>query len=253
VDLRWRPGRHSTGSWEVAGRLLGNTLPTWVISWRDLSFRVRPASGKQLGLFPEQAVNWEYVSSRVRRILRNRQPDLARERNRAVTVLNLFAYTGGATLALASAGAAVCHVDASKSAVRWAQDNLALSGLGDREVRFIVDDARKFLAREARRGRTYDGIVLDPPTFGHGPGGERWHLEDDLSELLASCETVLSPFPLFVVLNVHTTGIGPDDVKEHLLTAFRPRGGHVTVESIGLKARTGRVIPCGVLGRWCPT
>ena len=228
--------RSSTGggSWSFPGRL----PESWQVGWRELRFRVRPMGFKHTGLFPEQAVNWAFMMDKV---AGEREPE----------VLNLFAYTGGATAALAAAGARVVHVDAAKGIVSTAKENLALSGLSDRPVRFLVDDAKKFVAREIRRGRKYRGIVMDPPTYGRGPSGEVWRIEDELYGLLASCTEILED-PLFVIINGYTTGLSPTVLVNLLKVTIGERfGGRAAADEIGLPL-SGRnlVLPCGVTARW---
>ena len=200
-----------------------------------LRFRLKPMGFKHTGLFPEQAVNWE------------RMAVLIRGAGRPVRVLNLFGYTGGATLACAAAGASVTHVDASKGMVAWGRENAALSGLADKPIRWLVDDCGKFVAREQRRGNTYDGIVMDPPSYGRGPGGEVWKLEEQLYDLIQMCVPVLSEKPLFFILNSYTTGLSPS-VMEYLLGVQLQKrfGGKVSSDEIGLPVTsTGLVLPCG--------
>ena len=212
----------------------------WTVSWRDLTFSVRPMGFKHTGLFPEQAVNWDWMRN------------LISEAGRPVKILNLFGYTGGATVACASAGAKVCHVDAAKNMVQIGKENLALSGYEDAPVRWIVDDCLKFVQREIRRGNKYDGIILDPPSYGRGPGGELWHLEEMLYPFMESCAQILSDKPLFLLLNSYTTGLQPLVLKNVIeKTVCSKFGGTVTAEEVGLKASCGNIIlPCGASGRW---
>ena len=195
---------------------------------------------KHTGVFPEQAVNWLFVDEKIRRS------------KRQLNVLNLFAYTGGATLACANAGAKVCHVDASKGMVQWAKENAAVSGLSDKPVRWIVDDCVKFVQREIRRGNKYDGIIMDPPSYGRGPGGEVWKLEEQLFSLVELCTGVLSDNPEFFLLNSYTTGLSPA-VMQYLLGVLvqKKYGGTLSSDEIGLKAtETGLVLPCGSTAIW---
>ncbi len=208
---------------------------SWRISYGALTFKVKPTGFKHTGLFPEQAVNWDYCAAKIKGA------------GRQINVLNLFAYTGGATLACAAAGAKVCHVDAVKGMVDWARENAALSGLSDKPVRWIVDDAMKFIAREQRRGVRYDGVILDPPSYGRGTGGEMWKLEDSIYDLMLSVTELLSEKPLFVVLNSYTTGLSPS-VMGYLLnmTVGRRFKINTRAEEIGLPVkRTGMPLPCG--------
>ena len=194
-------------------------------------------------MFPEQAVNWDYFTEAIRAA------------NRPIKVLNLFAYTGGATLACAAAGAQVCHVDASKGMVQWARDNAALSGLSDKPIRWIVDDCEKFVQREIRRGNRYDAVIMDPPSYGRGPSGEIWKLEEKVHSLVELCTGVLSEQPLFFALNSYTTGLSPS-VMEYLLgiTVARKFGGRVSADEIGLPVtQSGYILPCGSTALWSNT
>ena len=207
----------------------------WEINYKDLTFRLKPFSFKHTGLFPEQATNWDWFG------------DLIRRANRPIKVLNLFAYTGGATLACAAAGASVCHVDAVKGMVDWARTNAKLSGLSDKPIRWIVDDAQKFISREIRRGNHYDGIILDPPSYGRGTNGEMWKLEDCIYDLMESCTQLLSDNPLFVLLNSYTTGLSAS-VMSYLLQMTVGKRFDITVDSqeIGLPVKqTGMPLPAG--------
>lgn len=212
----------------------------WTISYKDLSFHLKPFRFKHTGLFPEQAVNWEWVSG------------LIRGAGRPIKVLNLFAYTGGATVACAKAGAAVTHVDASKGMVTWAKENAAASGLADAPVRYLVDDCVKFVEREIRRGNTYDGIIMDPPSYGRGPKGEVWKLEEKVYPLIQLCSQILSSDPLFYLVNSYTTGLQPAVLAYMIQLAVGKKfGGCVEAEEIGLPVSSnGLVLPCGASGRW---
>ena len=211
----------------------------WQIHYRELTFNLKPFSFKHTGLFPEQAVNWDWFTEKIRRA------------GRPVKVLNLFAYTGGATLAAASAGAHVTHVDASKGMVAWAKENAAASGLADRPVRWLVDDCMKFVERELRRGNHYDGIIMDPPSYGRGPKGEIWKIEDAVYPLICQCGKLLSEDPLFFLVNSYTTGLAPAVLTYMISLALRDRGGHAEASEIGLPvASSGLVLPCGASGRW---
>ena len=207
----------------------------WQISYKDLRFHIRPTGFKHTGLFPEQAVNWDFLQEKIRGA------------GREISVLNLFAYTGGATLACAQAGAKVCHVDASKGMVQWARENAALSKLDDHPIRWIVDDCQKFVEREIRRGRRYDVIIMDPPSYGRGPGGEVWKLEDQIFPLVELCTKVLSENPLLFLLNSYTTGLSPS-VMAYLLrvTVGSSFDGKVWAHEIGLPVKdSGGILPCG--------
>ena len=223
------------GEWEFFG------LPKeWIIGWGSLTFRLKPFSFKHTGLFPEQAVNWEWFSGLIRRA------------GRPVKVLNLFAYTGGATLSAAAAGAAVTHVDASKGMVTWARENAAASGLGQAPIRWLVDDCVKFVEREIRRGNTYDGIIMDPPSYGRGPKGEVWKLEESLFPFLELTARLLSRDPLFFLINSYTTGLQPAVLSYLMGCVLTPRlGGRTEAAEIGLPVTaSGLVLPCGASGRW---
>ncbi len=206
----------------------------------DLTFYIKPTGFKHMGLFPEQGVNWEWMA------------DLIKKADRPIRVLNLFAYTGGATLACARAGASVAHIDSSKGVVGWAKENLALSGMADRPVRFIADDAIKFVEREIRRGNFYDGIIMDPPSYGRGPGGEIFKLEKELYHLVEKCAQLLSEKPLFFLINSYTTGLAPTVLSNLLyLTISKKHGGKVSADEIGLPVKnSGLILPCGSSGRW---
>ncbi|MBQ8610835.1 MAG: class I SAM-dependent methyltransferase [Oscillospiraceae bacterium] len=227
------------GSWEQR-----RPVPEkWKIAYGDLSLIVSPTGFKHTGVFPEQGVNWDYYRQ------------VIAQANRPVRVLNLFGYTGGATLACAAAGASVCHVDASKGMVAWGKDNAQASGLGDKPIRWIVDDCAKFVAREQRRGSFYEGIIMDPPSYGRGPGGEVWKLEECIDGLIEQCAAVLSEKPLFFAVNSYTAGISPSVMQYILQERIVPRfGGHVTCDEIGLPVTsTGGVLPCGSTAIWSAT
>ena len=227
---RWEFRRQLPEQWEIAYAPLG------------LTFKIRPTSFKHTGLFPEQAVNWEWFSARIK---------AARADGREVAVLNLFGYTGAATVAAAAAGASVCHVDAAEGMVKWCRDNVALSGLADAPVRTIVDDCLKFVHREARRERRYDAIIMDPPTYGRGKSGEMWRLEDQLWELLVACRALLSDRPLFFLINAYTARLSPTVVANLLAELFDGRGGAISAGEVGLPVEAdGKILPCGIYGRW---
>lgn len=219
------------GHWEFA-----RPLPaSWEIGYRDLTFRVRPTGFKHTGLFPEQAVNWDWMRERL-------AP--------GASVLNLFAYTGGATIACAAAGAKVAHVDAAKGMVAWAKENLALSGLTEAPVRFLVDDAMKFVLREQRRGNRYDAILMDPPSYGRGPTGEMWKIEKDLWPLVEAAAALLSDRPRFFLINSYTTGLAPRVLRNLLEVALQGRDAQIDCAEVGLPIeRGGLVLPCGASGR----
>lgn len=228
------------GKWEFR-----RPLPEyWRIGYQPLGliFKIHPTSFKHTGLFPEQAVNWEWFSATIA---------AARQAGREVNVLNLFGYTGAATVAAAKAGAAVCHVDAAEGMVKWCRENAALSGLAEAPIRYIVDDCLKFARRELKRGRTYDAIIMDPPTYGRGSTGEMWRLEDHLWELLTECRALLSPDPLFFLINAYTARLSPTVVANLLAELMDGRGGAITAGEVGLPIqRDGKVLPCGIYGRW---
>ena len=229
--------RSSTGggSWE------NRSMPDrWTVGYRDLTFCVKPMNFKHTGLFPEQAVNWDWAREQIRAA------------GRPVRVLNLFAYTGGATVACAAAGASVCHVDAAKGMVQWARENAKASGLENAPIRWIVDDCGKFVEREIRRGRQYDAIIMDPPSYGRGPSGEVWKLEESLYPFVERAAQLLSDEPVFFLLNSYTTGLAPG-VLTYLLETLvsRKHGGHAVSEELGLPvSESGLILPCGAAGRW---
>ena len=247
-DPRWRSAharykRSSTGGgkWEVYKKL----PDVWKITRGDLTFRLKPMGFKHTGVFPEQAVNWDYTAARIR---------AAKEKNpeREIKILNLFGYTGAATLACMEAGATVTHVDASKGMVQWARENAAASNLAERPVRWLVDDCVKFVQREIRRGNHYDGIIMDPPSYGRGPSGEIWKLEKDLFPFLKLVSGVLSDDPLFFIINSYTTGLAPSVLTCLLDSVVTPRfGGGTVSDELGLPVTdSGLVLPCGATGRW---
>ena len=211
----------------------------WEIAYKELRFNLKPFSFKHTGLFPEQAVNWDWFSDKIRNA------------GRPVKVLNLFDYTGGATLAAAAAGAAVTHVDASKGMVNWAKENARSSGLEAAPIRWLVDDCMKFVEREIRRGNHYDGIIMDPPSYGRGPKGEIWKIEDSIYDFIQLCTKILSDDTLFFLVNSYTTGLAPAVLTYMLSTELKRFGGHVDSQEIGLPVtKTGLVLPCGASGRW---
>ena len=236
ADARYLRSSSGGGHWEIA-----RPVPAfWKIRYGELTFRVKLMGFKHTGVFPEQAVNWEFVMEKIRGA------------GRPVRVLNLFGYTGAATLACLAAGAEVCHVDASRGMVAWAKENAAESGLAEKPVRWLVDDCEKFVKREERRGKRYDGIIMDPPSYGRGPGGEVWKLEEQLYPLVRTCLPVLSEHPLFFLLNSYTAGLSPA-VMEYLLGALLGEkfGGRVSSDEIGLPVtQSGLVLPCGGTAIW---
>lgn len=224
------------GRWEEYRAVPG----MWKIKYHELTFQLKTMGFKHTGIFPEQAVNWDFVQDKIRKA------------KRPVKVLNLFGYTGAATLACASAGAEVCHVDASKGMVAWARENAVASGLGDKPVRWLVDDCVKFVQREQRRGNTYDGIIMDPPSYGRGPGGEVWKLEEQLYPFVQLCVPLLSKDALFFILNSYTTGLSPSVMVYLLGTLLKAQyGGSVSADEIGLPVtQSGMVLPCGNTAIW---
>jgi 23S rRNA (cytosine1962-C5)-methyltransferase len=236
-----RPNGHYHRSSKGGGEWEFFDLPQeWSIRYRDLTFRLKPFSFKHTGLFPEQAVNWDWFSS------------LIKNAERPLKILNLFAYTGGATLAAAKAGACVTHVDASKGMVTWAKENAASSGLSDAPIRYLVDDCVKFVEREIRRGNTYDGIIMDPPSYGRGPKGEIWKLEDHVFPFIQLTAQLLAKDARFFLINSYTTGLQSAVLSYMLNTVITPKlGGCVEADEIGLPVSSnGLILPCGSSGRW---
>lgn len=236
LDAKYIRSNKGGGHWENV-----NSVPeNWQIKYKDLTFNIKQMGFKHTGLFPEQAVNWDYMIDKIKKS------------NRKIKVLNLFAYTGGATVACAYAGADVVHVDSSKGMVAWAKENIASSNLTDRYVRFIVDDVIKFVKREIRRGNKYDAIVMDPPSFGRGANGEVWNIEESLYELVELCVQVLSDNPLFFLINSYTTGLSPKVLENVLLlTVNKKVNGKITSGEIGLPMTDSNlVLPCGIYGKW---
>lgn len=244
MDERWEKAdghyfrsNQGGGHWEFAKKL----PDYWTVQYKDLVFKVSPTNFKHTGLFPEQATNWDFMMEKIK------------ASNRPITVLNLFAYTGGATIACASAGAKeVVHVDASKGMVEWAKENQRLSGLSDCKIRFIVDDCLKFVEREARRGRKYDVIIMDPPSYGRGPNGEVWKFEHNIHHLITACMKILSDKPLFFLINSYTTGISSTVLYNILKTTMEPEyQGKVDAGEVGLSiSKNNMILPCGIYGRW---
>lgn len=223
------------GAWEK------RQLPDrWTVDYGSLTFNVKPMNFKHTGLFPEQASNWDFAAQQIKGA------------GRSISVLNLFAYTGGATVACAAAGASVCHVDAAKGMVAWAKENAASSGVADKPIRWIIDDCAKFVEREIRRGRKYDAVIMDPPSYGRGPSGEVWKLEENLWDFVELVSQVLSDDPLFFLISSYTTGLAPS-VLTYILesTVTKKYGGHTVSDELGLPVTaSGLVLPCGSAGRW---
>ena len=237
-NAHYHRSKKGGGEWEFFD------LPDdWCIHYRNLCFRLKPFSFKHTGLFPEQAVNWDWFSALIRDRISEGSP---------VSVLNLFAYTGGATVAAAAAGAKVTHVDASKGMVGWAKENAQLSGCGDAPIRWLVDDCGKFVEREIRRGNHYDAIIMDPPSYGRGPKGEIWKIEDSIFPFLQRAALLLSDRPLFFLVNSYTTGLQPAVLSYMLHTVLDPiHKGSVEAGEVGLPVSgNGLVLPCGAAGRW---
>ena len=235
ADARYVRSSQGGGHWEYRREL----PESWKINYKDLTVKISPTGFKHTGLFPEQAVNWDMMREKIAGAGRN------------IRVLNLFAYTGGASLAAAAAGASVCHVDAAKGMVHWARENAELSGLSERPMRWIVDDCAKFVEREIRRGSFYDAIILDPPSYGRGPGGEVWKLEDQIYDLVGLCAGVLTENPLFVLLNSYTTGLSASTMAYVLGANMKKFGGSVSAEEIGLPVTaSGMALPCGSSAIW---
>ena len=234
ADAHYIRSEKGGGGWDFRKKL----PERWVVGYRDLKFYVRPTGFKHTGLFPEQAVNWD----KMRALLAARP---------GARVLNLFAYTGGATMACAMEGARVTHVDAAKGMVLWAKENRVLCGVKEENCRFIIEDALGFVKREIRRGSTYDGILMDPPSYGRGPTGEVWKIENELYNLVSTCAQVLSPNPLFFFINSYTTGLQPAVLSNILGRAISPVfGGKIDSQEVCLPVRSGGVLPCGATGRW---
>ena len=235
ADAWYHRSTKGGGEWEFFKKL----PERWSVHYGELEFYVRPTGFKHTGLFPEQAVNWDWMAN------------LIQNAGRPIKVLNLFGYTGGATCACAAAGAHVTHVDAAKGMVQWAGENRKLSEIDETSVRWIIDDALKFVQREERRGNRYDGILMDPPSYGRGPGGEVWKLENELFGLVQACERVLSNNALFMLINSYTTGLQPAVLNNMLtMTVGKRHKGKVTADEIVLPVTCGGVLPCGASGRW---
>ena len=239
ADAHYHRSNKGGGAWEYK-----NKLPErWNVKYKDLTFNIKPMGFKHTGLFPEQAVNWDFMINKIKK---------AKKDKKEINVLNLFAYTGGATVACSYAGANVCHVDSSKGMVAWAKENIESSNLQNNKVRFIVDDVVKFVQREIRRNNKYDGIVMDPPSYGRGANGEVWQIEDSLYNLVELCSQILTDDPLFFLINSYTTGLSPT-VLDNLLNVVinKKKKGKVTSGEIGLPMKNSDLIlPCGIYGRW---
>ena len=236
INATYHRSKTGGGTWEYKKKMPNQ----WQIKYKELTFNIKPMGFKHTGLFPEQAVNWDWMMDKIKKA------------NRDIKVLNLFAYTGGATVACAAAGASVCHVDSSKGMVTWAKENIASSGLAERPVRYIVDDVVKFVNREIRRGNKYDAIIMDPPAYGRGANGEVWQFEDNIYDLVDLCTKVLSDNPLFFLINSYTTGISSKVLENILnLTVSKNYKGKVSSGEVGLPMENSNlVLPCGIFGRW---
>ena len=235
ADAVYNRSKTGGGNWTYKTKLPA----AWQIKYKNLTFNIKPMGFKHTGLFPEQAVNWDWMIEKIKTA------------KRPIKVLNLFAYTGGATVACLSAGAEVCHVDSSKGMVTWAKENVTSSKLQDRKVRYIVDDVIKFVQREIRRGNKYDAIIMDPPSYGRGTSGEVWQFENDISDLVKLCEQVLSDNPLFFLINSYTTGISAEVLSNILKINLKKYAGKISAGEIGLPMKNSNlVLPCGIFGRW---
>ncbi|MCL2188485.1 MAG: class I SAM-dependent methyltransferase [Defluviitaleaceae bacterium] len=237
ADMLYHRSKSGGGHWEM---LRGGIPAAWEIGYDNLRFHIRPTGFKHMGLFPEQAVNWRWMQDKIRSAM-NAKP--------SVKVLNLFAYTGGASVACLRAGAQVTHIDAAKGMNQWARDNAALSGLGNAPFRVLTDDVMKFVAREIRRGNRYDAIVMDPPVFGRGPNNEMWKLEEKLFELVTNCYRLLSDNPLFMLINAYTAGYSPAVYGNVFSAVIPPARGEITTGEVGLQAQSGPILPCGMYAR----
>ena len=236
VNASYHRSKEGGGSWQYQKKM----PESWKINYKDLTFRIKPMGFKHTGLFPEQAVNWDWMIEKIK------------NSKREIKVLNLFAYTGGATVACSYAGASVCHVDSSKGMVTWAKENLQASGLENRPVRFIVDDVFKFVNREIKRQNTYDAIIMDPPSYGRGTNGEVWKFEENITDLVELCSKVLSNKPLFFLINSYTTGISSTVLENILrLNLEKKYKGKLSSGEIGLPmTNSSLILPCGIYGRW---
>lgn len=236
INATYHRSKTGGGTWEYNKKM----PQQWQIKYKDLTFNIKPMGFKHTGLFPEQAVNWDWMMDKIKNA------------KREIKVLNLFAYTGGATVACASAGASVCHVDSSKGMVTWAKENITSSGLAERPVRYIIDDVVKFVNREIRRGNKYYAIIMDPPSYGRGANGEVWQFENNIYDLVELCTNVLSDNPLFFLINSYTTGISSKVLENILnLTVNKEHNGKVSSGEIGLPMENSKlVLPCGIYGRW---
>ena len=236
ANARYSRSNTGGGAWQYNKKM----PDAWQVKYKDLTFNIKPMGFKHTGLFPEQAVNWDWMINKIKSSGR-----------KDIKVLNLFAYTGRATVACSYAGASVCHVDSSKGMVAWAKENIASSGLSDRPVRFIIDDVTKFVKREIRRGNKYDAIIMDPPSYGRGKNGEVWQFENNISDLVELCREVLSDDPLFFLINSYTTGISSKVLENIIYLKLKLKKGKISSGEIGLPMKdSSLVLPCGIYGRW---
>ena len=235
ANARYNRSSSGGGNWQKYKKI----PDAWQVKYKDLTFNIKPMGFKHTGLFPEQAFNWDWMINKIKNA------------GREIKVLNLFAYTGGATVACSYAGASVCHVDSSKGMVTWAKENVASSGLADRPVRYIIDDVTKFVQREIRRGNKYDAIIMDPPSYGRGKNGEVWQFENNIADLVELCSQVLSDEPLFFLINSYTTGISSKVLENILTLKLHKKYGKLSSGEIGLPMKESNLIlPCGIYGRW---
>lgn len=235
ANATYKRSKTGGGAWGYKDKLPAS----WQIKYKDLKFNIKPMGFKHTGLFPEQAVNWDWMINKIQKV------------KRPIKVLNLFAYTGGATVACLYAGASVCHVDSSKGMVAWAKENVIASKLQDKPVRYIVDDVVKFVQREIRRGNTYDAIIMDPPSYGRGTSGEVWQFENNIADLVNLCTNVLSNNPLFFLINSYTTGISAEVLGNILKINMKQYKGKISSGEIGLPMNeSSLILPCGIYGRW---
>lgn len=239
INAEYHRSKTGGGAWKFKKKM----PKQWQVKYKKLIFNIKPMGFKHTGLFPEQAVNWDWMIEKIQKEKKNKKE---------VKVLNLFAYTGGATVACLSAGASVCHVDSSKGMTTWAKENVISSGLQDRPVRFIIDDVVKFVNREIRRGNKYDAIIMDPPSYGRGAKGEVWQFENNIYDLVELCSNVLSDDPLFFLINSYTTGISSQVLKNILnMVIDKKYRGEIDAGEIGLPMENSKLIlPCGIYGRW---
>ena len=235
ANARYNRSSTGGGNWQKYKKI----PEAWQVKYKDLTFNIKPMGFKHTGLFPEQAVNWDWMINKIQNA------------GREIKILNLFAYTGGATVACSYAGASVCHVDSSKGMVSWAKENIVSSGLKDRPVRYIIDDVTKFVQREIRRGNKYDAIIMDPPSYGRGKNGEVWQFENNIADLVELCRKVLSEKPLFFLINSYTTGISSKVLENILILKLNMKHGKLSAGEIGLPMKDSKlVLPCGIFGRW---